>query len=199
MDKDEAKRWWQEILWTLMPTADVAEVMAAASKMPVEGGPWMKYLVRAMPAIWMWSGMLDETGTLKNLEEMCRYEGWYGYVYLLHIGNNIYKIGQTIRPYGRMKDLCNHWDFENMFPEFKDKIDYSFDLVHLIECKDYETREKEMHAKFRPKRIRGEYFRLTEEDVSWFCSIVALESTRLKEYVAAKKKTAKLILPEAPI
>jgi hypothetical protein len=74
-----------------------------------------------------------------------------GYVYLLQLGD-IYKIGMSTKPRRRSRQI-------------------GAPLIHKIAVADMEEAEAALHRRFKNKRVRGEWFRLTPEDVTWIKSI----------------------------
>ena len=77
----------------------------------------------------------------------------YTYVYLLKCNSTgLYKIGRSINPVFREKTLQSQEpDIQSIF----------------ISGRTLKSKEKELHTLFKDKRIRGEWFRLTEQDVEF--------------------------------
>lgn len=77
-----------------------------------------------------------------------------GFVYILDGGNGLYKIGMSKTPKIRIRTLG---------------VCLPFDLVTvcLIGSDDYITLEQELHDVFASKRVRGEWFRLNNDDLEW--------------------------------
>lgn len=99
----------------------------------------------------------------KLLEEICgpspkdekKYEGpkTPGFIYFAK-KNNFIKIGRTKNVESRMKNLQgNH------------PTAAPIELLHVISTKDYTQAERAFHTCFANKRIKGEWFQLTEEDI----------------------------------
>lgn len=65
-----------------------------------------------------------------------------------------YKIGKTQQP----ADRIGH--FDTMLP-------FNVRVVHLITSKDCNALETVLHRHFASKRVRGEWFALTDADVQW--------------------------------
>jgi hypothetical protein len=65
-----------------------------------------------------------------------------------------YKIGKTQQPVDRI----GH--FDTMLP-------FDVQVVHLITSKDCNALETVLHRHFASKRVRGEWFALTDADVQW--------------------------------
>ena len=74
-----------------------------------------------------------------------------GFVYVVE-GGGYHKIGKA-------KDIRNRTAW------FELKLPFEVDLVHLIESEDYSETEKELHLAFANKRVNGEWFDLSEEDL----------------------------------
>lgn len=81
-----------------------------------------------------------------------------GYVYLLRSASGYWKIGKTVNPADRIKT-------------FSVKLPFEVEYEHLISCEDYSRAETELHARFAPKRVNGEWFCLDEADVAWIKAI----------------------------
>jgi hypothetical protein len=80
-----------------------------------------------------------------------------GFVYLIHDGE-LYKIGRTSQPEKRIPQI----EYQNGRP---------CTVLVLIETADYRTLELELHEKFGDKRVRGEWFDLSPEDIAWITSL----------------------------
>jgi len=79
-----------------------------------------------------------------------------GFVYLVHDGAGAYKIGHT-------KDLAKRiWD--QIQPAYPRKLE----LIHAIETDEADALEAYWHERFADKRMNGEWFDLTEDDVKLF-------------------------------
>ena len=81
-----------------------------------------------------------------------------GYVYILQDAD-LYKIGTSIQPGFRSKCL-------GFSPE---------DIVHVIESDDGYWLEKKLHARYAAKRVHGEWFRLSQEDIAELCAIERMD------------------------
>jgi Meiotically Up-regulated Gene 113 (MUG113) protein len=82
-----------------------------------------------------------------------------GYVYLIRAENGLCKIGKAKNVSSRLKP------FGVDFP-------MKWELVHSFHSDDYGVAEKELHYKFRDKRVVGEWFRLLPEDVAHITAIM---------------------------
>jgi predicted GIY-YIG superfamily endonuclease len=82
-----------------------------------------------------------------------------GYVYLVRASDGAYKIGTSQHPALRMEYLQEK------------KPDVELTLLHLIYCADAYRAESQLHMQYSPKRIKGEWFALNDEDVKEITSI----------------------------
>jgi len=80
----------------------------------------------------------------------------YSYVYLIR-AYRWHKIGRTRDITARLLTL-------KTLPPFE------LELLHLIECDDSVTPERLLHQHFKDKRVRGEWFLLEDDDVTYFMS-----------------------------
>lgn len=78
-----------------------------------------------------------------------------GHVYLLHFGGDEYKIG------------CTN-NVERRFREIKTQMPYDGKIIHVIETGDPEGIEAYWHQYFKDKRLKGEWFKLSDSDVKYF-------------------------------
>lgn len=76
-----------------------------------------------------------------------------GYVYLLK-GGGCYKIGKAQNPEKRSETLAI-------------QLPYPVQLIHYIPAKDPRVYESELHEQFADKRLNGEWFDLSDEDVAY--------------------------------
>lgn len=108
-----------------------------------------------------------------------------GHVYLVQCGS-IYKIGYAIAPKSRARlfrrlQSLHHYPFLTVQIE----LGYLPEMIHTIPVNCVRKSERSMHIRFEQKRIHWpedwqgsgmtnhltEWFRLSVEDVAWFCSI----------------------------
>jgi len=89
----------------------------------------------------------------KILEEDATPGAKDGWIYILQLDKKACKIGRTTRLDERVRDLGT-------------KLPYEPDLIHTIETNDIYWAEHHLHKFFHDKRIRGEWFNLTEEDIA---------------------------------
>jgi len=76
-----------------------------------------------------------------------------GWIYIIRAGEH-YKIGRAQKPIDRYSQIAT-------LPPWPTEV------VHTFEVEDYCLIEKDLHDLFANKRTNGEWFTLTEEDVTW--------------------------------
>jgi hypothetical protein len=81
-----------------------------------------------------------------------------GFVYLLRAATDQYKIGRTKDPKNRKET-------------FDVKLPFPVEFECLIPTQDMFQLEKALHQRFGGKRLRGEWFDLSEEDVAYIKSL----------------------------
>jgi len=86
-----------------------------------------------------------------------------GYVYLIRAiePHSHYKIGLSKTPVKRIESL----DVKLPFP---------IEVIHLIKTDDMRGLEKSLHSKYAEKRINGEWFALSDDDVREICSMSSM-------------------------
>ncbi len=82
-----------------------------------------------------------------------------GFVYLFSSDHGFYKIGQSVDPEGRLQAFSS--------------LPFNVRLIHKTFTQDMDYAETFLHHKFAAKRIKGEWFQLTEADVQDIMSINA--------------------------
>lgn len=75
-----------------------------------------------------------------------------GFIYFLRADNGLYKIGKTKVLDRRIKQLGI-------------KLPYKLELIHAVGTDEMHYIEKDYHRRYAQKRIRGEWFALTDEDI----------------------------------
>lgn len=80
-----------------------------------------------------------------------------GFVYLLQSPTGHFKIGRTKDP-------------ENRRATFGVKLPFPVEFIHLIACDDMHEMERGLHRRFAHRRLDGEWFALTTEDIDWIKS-----------------------------
>lgn len=86
-----------------------------------------------------------------------------GYIYLVKATTDEYKIGRTI-------------DVEKRLNAFSVQPPFEYELIHHFPVTDMVSVEADLHKKYATKRIIGEWFRLSEEDVQAICSMAGEEA-----------------------
>lgn len=79
---------------------------------------------------------------------------WSGWIYILKSSSGHYKIGRT-------KYL------QNRLSQLQTGSPISLKFVHSIKTQDMKALESELHHRFASKRVRGEWFNLSPEDVEY--------------------------------
>jgi predicted GIY-YIG superfamily endonuclease len=74
-----------------------------------------------------------------------------GFVYILKSDFGVYKIGRTKDLERRLRDF-------RIFPK-------EFELVHSIACEDEVKVEKDLHERYKDKKVRNEWFELSDDDI----------------------------------
>lgn len=77
-----------------------------------------------------------------------------GFVYLIQSPTGTYKIGRTVNPADRMKT-------------FTVKLPFEVEYTCVIPADDMYYLERTLHAQFADKRVNGEWFKLSPEDVEY--------------------------------
>src|SRR5690242_18538642 len=81
-----------------------------------------------------------------------------GYVYLLQSPKGAYKIGKSVNPKSR-------------FQTFKLSLPFEVEYVCVIQTNRMSDLERELHERFASKKINGEWFDLSTEDVQYIKSL----------------------------
>lgn len=95
-----------------------------------------------------------------------------GFIYLMRAADGCFKIGKSRSPLRREKDFSG--------------LPFEVGLVHEILADDMDYWEERIHYIFQPERIRGEWFKLSEENVEWFSGLASLKRgccVRTDEYI----------------
>lgn len=87
-----------------------------------------------------------------------KHQNRQGFVYLLQSDTGFYKIGRTKNPKSRSKTFGVQLPFEVKF-------------IATIATPDMHSLEAELHAHFASKRVNGEWFNLSPEDVGYIKSL----------------------------
>lgn len=79
--------------------------------------------------------------------------GHPGYVYLMQ-SRDAYKIGKSVAPDRRLTEISS-------------LIPHPMRLVHTIRTDNMTSLERALHARFADKRLEGEWFALTPDDIEY--------------------------------
>lgn len=90
----------------------------------------------------------------KAAKEQAKARSYPGYVYLLQSPTKAYKIGRTSNPKSRAKT-------------FGVQLPFEVEFICLIQADDMRQLETELHQRFSDKRINGEWFALSPDDVDY--------------------------------
>jgi len=99
-----------------------------------------------------------EKGAKQAAREKRRKKRAPGFVYLIRSESGHYKIGRTVNP-------------EDRIQTFSVKLPFRVEYEHLIKCEDQVALERALHTRFSDKRVEGEWFDLSPEDVAYIKSI----------------------------
>ena len=91
---------------------------------------------------------------IKSIENKTEINSENGYVYLIKFGDE-YKIGSSN-------------DVERRFREIKTQMPYEGKIIHTINTGDPDGIELYWHNYFKDKRLKGEWFKLSLKDISYF-------------------------------
>lgn len=83
-----------------------------------------------------------------------------GFVYLLKSSTGHYKIGRTANPKNRLKT-------------FGVKLPFETEFIALIESENMFALEAELHERYAGKRVNGEWFDLSREDIEYIKGLVS--------------------------
>ena len=88
----------------------------------------------------------------------------HGYIYLVQAVSpyNHYKIGLSKEPVKRIESMGV-------------KLPFPIEVIHLIQASDRYVAEKSLHNRYAHKRVNGEWFELSEQDVKDICSIQIID------------------------
>lgn len=89
-----------------------------------------------------------------------------GYIYLVKAvtPDNHYKIGLSVNPVTRIGSMGV-------------KLPFPIDTLHTFPTSDMAMAEKSLHNKYQSKRVDGEWFALSPEDVEDICCIQSMDFT----------------------
>lgn len=88
-----------------------------------------------------------------------RRSGRTGFIYLIKADNGFYKIGRTSDPEDRIRT-------------FAVKLPFEVEYVCVVNTPDMYALEAKLHLKFADRRVNGEWFELTPDDVDYIRGLV---------------------------
>lgn len=100
----------------------------------------------------------EERTVAKRQEEYSKQQAAAGYVYLIVSDTGYYKIGRTNNP-------------KNRIATFTVKLPFHVEYEHLIACPDMRSLERNLHQRFKHKRVGGEWFALDADDIAFIKSL----------------------------
>lgn len=103
---------------------------------------------------------LHDTALDQSISKPVTIRDFSGYVYLIQSPQGAYKIGKTRNP-------------ESRFQTFGLTLPFEIEYVCVIKTNLMSNLEKELHERFAHKRLRGEWFQLEPNDVSYIMSLAA--------------------------
>ncbi len=119
-----------------------------------QGAPFIDHAAWATPVLASWVSSLDERRTLRVQGANMKKKHGPGYLYLIHaVGTDLYKIGLATNVARR-------------FLAISYAVPFDIDLLHIIPTDRQLDGEQFLHQVFAEKRVRGEWFRLTQRDVA---------------------------------
>lgn len=83
-----------------------------------------------------------------------RIENAKGYVYLIEAETGQYKIGRSKNPPNRLRAIGV-------------KMPFKVEIIHTIQTNDMYSLEINLHQRFADKRVNGEWFALSQDDVDY--------------------------------
>lgn len=131
---------------------ETAQYLIAQNEYPLDS----KQLEYVLSARDVSQKMIDTQIT--RAKQITRRKPLPGYVYLIQSPTSAYKIGLTKNPKDRKRT-------------FGVKLPFEVEFIALIRSDDMEALEEQLHAIFADKRINGEWFNLTTEDVQYIQSL----------------------------
>ncbi|MFZ1746398.1 MAG: GIY-YIG nuclease family protein, partial [Nitrospirales bacterium] len=112
-----------------------------------------------------WPGWVKYIGKAPSTTELPEKKKKRGFVYLVRANTGEYKIGYSI-------------DIQNRLKAFAVQPPFEYKLIHSIPVDDMLQAESVLHDKFSHKRIRGEWFTLSEEDVIEISQLISFQDDR---------------------
>jgi hypothetical protein len=112
-----------------------------------------------------WPGWAKYIGKFPTQNQTAEKKKKSGFIYLVRANTGEFKIGYSVDVQKRLKAFSVQPPFE-------------YELIHSIPVDDMAQAELMLHEKFLDKRIRGEWFKLSDEDVFEIAQIVCYENER---------------------
>jgi hypothetical protein len=107
----------------------------------------------------------------------------YGYIYIMGMGSDLFKIGWTYNVQKRLKE------FQTANPVLA--------VVHAEHVTDPRLRESTLHKRYGGKRAAGEWFRLTEADIDEIKAYLAgLTPPRIPDELAYLRRAPRSVTSE---
>jgi hypothetical protein len=130
-----------------------------------------------MPYALMCAVLNGDGGMIEQSHELiCEYkkaikkeENRSGYIYLLKSKHGV-KIGRTINPKSRISDI-------------QVQIPFGIEEIANYVVFDMYKKEKELHEKYKTKRLKGEWFNLSMEEIREIQHYLQLEENQIKEVI----------------
>jgi len=101
----------------------------------------------------------DLTREVKQLKKEVENSRGYGFVYVFQ-GAGYYKIGYSQRPPQRRLQISP-------------KLPFELSVVCVVESLRAQSLESQLHVRFKDKHLRGEWFRLDDDDLAYIKSLGA--------------------------
>lgn len=111
-----------------------------------------------------------------------------GYVYLIRCGS-LYKIGLSINPLARLQCISRyHSSCHFEFVQVELEQGHRPELVHYFQVQNMHRAERALHSRFihvncldlrSASKQTTEWFRLSGDDVFWFCSLTSNDEAAL--------------------
>ena len=134
------------------------ELIKEASKKPLPKEIYQDILYCTKPFLIEFERLLPilkqrEENYNKKQEKKEKYKNEEGFIYLIK-SNNMYKIGKTKNIKTRIQSI-------------KTSTPFLLEIVHTQKYINYHKIEKHLHTEFKDKRVSGEWFNLTENDIEY--------------------------------
>lgn len=153
------------LLWT----DGTVDQTASATVWLFQGATGLLMGRELVPIVWYWMKTLRKRKTTAVESNLASYMGGSlpefkytpvkprdrkGHVYLIQSPTGAYKIGRTTDPADRLRT-------------FNVKLPFEVEYVCVIATDDMYALERQLHSKFAAKRVNGEWFILSPDDVEY--------------------------------